>query len=175
MPRTLSFDMTAACNAQNCALVFCWVCVIQYVDSATGADLGLMVPIYLADHKIDISVNGQTYTGVGFQFIPPEESDDGFKTGKITLNNVTRWLTTYIRGLSGGEFIATLSLVSITDASATPPEFDTTEIVLMPMQLRMAEINATVFSATLTDKIMLENAFPPRDFNPIDNPGCWGA
>lgn len=165
MPRTLNTATIQSMMSVNATVIAIWIAKITHPD---------MTEIYrICDNGEDIiGPDGETYTALGFELTPAEESEDGFKTAKITMNNVERWFTTKMRQLSG-PFSFTFSLVTGTDLAASPPVFGNTEISVMPMRLRDVEYTETAVTGTLSYHDIEDRAFLRYKFTPEDFPGIY--
>ena len=129
-------------------------------------------PLRFVNNNEDVSIGGELYTAIWFELTMPEESEDGFKSARIILNNVDQALTEALRGLSG-EFTFTLRLVSASNAAADPPEFDTVEVEFMPFVLTEIEYTRESVRGTLEYERVSERAFPVDTFTPYDFPGLF--
>lgn len=165
MPRTLNADTVASMMAVNANVIGVWIAEITHE---------YMTEVYrIADNREDITgPDGETYTGLGFEFIPPEESEDGFKTAKITLNNVERWFTEKLREMST-PFMVSFSFVTGTDLSASPPVFGNTEISILPMRLSNIEYDMKSVTGTLSFHEIEDRSYPEGHFTPEDFPGIY--
>lgn len=165
MPRTLNPSLLSAMLSENGNIIAIWIAEITHED---------MTEVYrIADNTEDIiGPDGETYTGLGFDFDPPEDSEEGFKTAKITMNNVERWFTEKMRELSGTFYIS-LKLVTPTDLSASPPVFGNTEISVMPMKIMAIDYDENSVTATLSHPQIQEKKIPMHKFSPQDFPGLF--
>jgi len=156
MVRAISTDVKAAANARETGII-----LLQAIDIA----LPNGTTLYVVNNPEDISINGQTYTAVGFQFDMPEETEDGFSTARATIDNVDQWLTPHIRSLAGPVNV-TVRVVSESDLEADPPEFDNVEFVSRPIRLRDATYNASVLRGVLSYNDTAKRAWPHYGFTP---------
>ena len=164
MPRTLGSAVTAGMYAQQSAVVLLDVIEIDHDD--------LDAPILLVRNTEDISVGGETYTACGITITPPAEKDSGVPRAQIEISNPLRALTPTIRTLSGDLWM-TLKRVSVTDAAADPPEFDTVEQVYLPLRLLNLTYDSKKIRGQLTFSTGDQNQFPAGQFTPQDFAGLF--
>jgi hypothetical protein len=167
MPRTAIQAATVAeLMAQETGTMVAYIAVIDHDD--------LAAPLRITNNSEDISVNGVTYTAVGFDITLPQEKDDQFTRAKIVMNNADQWFTPTLRAMSGG-FTVDISIVSLTNESATPPAFDNIEVSFLTFDLIGIEYDAQQVRGDLSYESFSGNQFPWGTFNPTDFPGCVSA
>jgi len=165
MPRTgLTSSFTeAALNRETSFLV---------LQTAEITHTDLDPPLRFVNNVEDISVNGVVYTAVGFDLVLPEEKDEGFSRASITINNADQWFTSTLRSLSG-EFKIEIALVSATDESADPPEFNEVEVSFLPMRILDIEYDAMKVVGNLSYESVADKRFPNDSFDPYNFPGLF--
>ncbi len=163
--RTLSADALAGLMKLQTEIPFLICLTISHDD--------LDDDIRLVKNLENISVNGLTYTALDFDLSLPEDKEDGFSRGSIEINNADQWLTPTIRALNG-EFWATVQIVTPTDPTADPPEYDNVEQSTVPMLI--SDIEYSVFSvrANLTADQELADRWPADTFSPYHFPAAFG-
>jgi len=164
MSRTLSADTVAAMMRTQSSGPVLWALDIDHEDFAE--------PVRVVNNGEDVSIGGELYTAAGFEVGMPEESEDGFRSAKLMINNVDQWMTAALRGMSG-TFTFTLSLVTASDLGASPPEFDNVEVTFMPFTLTGIEYTRESVRATLDYERVSDRAFPVDTFTPYDFPGLF--
>lgn len=156
MPRTVSSSMVAAANAQNTGFLILQVLTITLPDGTV---------LRIVNNPENISVGGVVYTAMPFQFDAPEENEEGFSTARLTVCNVDRWLTPYLRNTSGPVDV-TFALVSETDLTASPPELDTVEFQSRSLRLRDVTYDEAVVRGVLYYEDATKRAWPAHSFTP---------
>jgi hypothetical protein len=163
MPRVVSAQVNAAANARETGII-----LLQALDIA----LPNGTTLYVVNNSEDVSINGQTYTAVGFQFDMPEETEDGFSTARMAIDNVEQWLTPHIRSLSG-PVDCTFRVVSQSDLTATPPEFDNVDFLSRPLRLKDVTYDRQTMRGVLSYNDTAKNSYPHYGFTPPHFPGMF--
>jgi hypothetical protein len=127
--------------------------------------------LYIVNNGEDISVSGQTYLGIGFEFLPPDRKEEGIGSATLQINNADLWLTPTIRGLSGPLYV-TFALVRESNLAATPPTF-VVEKSFRQMQLLNVRYNATTVRAECAYEDFLHGQTFKIRFTPSQFPGLF--
>jgi hypothetical protein len=157
--RNLSNDAVEAVLSPETGLHLCWVAEINHPDFDE--------PFRIANTLHDISVEGDTYTGTGFSIEEPRDDEDGIRAGSITINNTDRFLTPYIRG-ADYRLTCQISLVSLTDGDADPPEYDEIEIAYPALAMENIRLDSTKLTANIKAEQYANESFPRDSFNRFD-------
>jgi hypothetical protein len=163
MPRTLSAQAIAAATARETGVI-----MLQTLD----VNLGNGTTLYVVNNPENISVNSQEYDCRGFQFDPPEETEDGFSSARVNIDNTDQVFTPYLRNLFG-PIRATFRVVSQTDLTATPAEFDNVEFLSRPLELRNVSYNGVTVTGTLVYHDTLKSRYPAGSFSQQGFPGLF--
>lgn len=166
MARTLSNATVAAMMAQSTGGYVLWIVEIDHAS--------LVSPLRFVRNPEDISHDGDLYVAREFNIGLGEEREDGFRDTEIEVENIDQALTPYIRGLEDGITVK-IGIVSVTDAGATPPEFDTLELDFVPLELVEIDYNASVVRGVLNVARVANRKFPKDDLNPFDFPGLFNG
>jgi hypothetical protein len=157
VPRTLSATIQCGMLAQQTGVIGLQILTIEHDD--------LAAPIRLVNNREDISVNGTVFTACQFHINAPEEKEEGLPRAQIVIDNTDQFLTPTIRSLSG-EFTATYQIVSPTDLTASPPEFDTVEVSMLPFDLTSVEYDDVSVRGNLSYEDVLDRQFPEMTYTP---------
>ena len=163
MPREFSETFTAALMAQQSGLVALWLLTLEH--DRLGA------PIRLVNNTEDVQSRGNTYTALGFEFIPADDREGPTRRARLELDNAGLALVPAIRTLQGSIGV-TAELAILTDADTTPPSFDTVEIAFLPMRLRDVSWDETRMWGTLADEDYIQ-PFPAYTFDPFNFRGLY--
>ncbi len=162
--RTLSTALKSGLfDAESSHLVL-WLITM----SGTG-----MSTLRLCQNNEDVSSRGNTYTGIGSRVILPNDTEERFQPARLVMENVDQWLTPTIRAMAISPDVL-LELVSATDLSASPPEFDTVEITSFPFKLRNVSYDAQRVTAVLGFEDLAVSRWPYDQVTPVDFPGSYG-
>jgi hypothetical protein len=189
MPRVFTPQTNAELLEEPTGLQWVWVAAIvpPTIGGVTPATL------YIADNFEDFYVLANRCVGIGFQWTPPEDRQDGMPTGQIIIPNVNQWLTPLIRnappaypdppsGQAGvdptGWFYATIYKMSAGDSGDTYspardsniPKFDYIEEIVGPYQLRAVQYDAEKVQAVLTREYIDANPLQADTFDPFNFP-----
>jgi hypothetical protein len=166
MARTLSISTVASMMSQSTGGYVLWIVEINHHS--------LMTPLRFVRNAQNISHNGDTYTAREFTIELGEEREDGFRDTEIEVENIDQVLTPHIRGLEDGITVK-IGIVSVTDAGADPPEFDTLELDFVPLELVEIDYNASIVRGVLNVARVANRRFPKDDMNAFDFPGLFSS
>lgn len=165
MPRTgMSSGAIEAATQLISDVLLLTILDIEHTSSGTH--------IRLVNNNEDISYDSNTYTAVGFDFSFPDEKEDGFGQARLVINNADLWLTPTIRSLSG-EFKVTPRVVSATDLTADPPEFNTVEREDMPIIITDLKYDGKQVSIQMSYEHHSTYQYPCDMFSPTNFPGLF--
>lgn len=157
MPRILSAQAVAAGAARETGVLLLQALKIELADSTV---------LRVVNNTENITVAGVgEFTAYGFQLDMPEETEEGFGTARITIDNVDQWLTAYLRN-QFGPIEVTFYIVSETDLTADPKEFDNIEFQSRPLRLRDVAYDAKSVRGVLYYEDTLRQKWPPESFTP---------
>jgi len=156
MPRVVSAQVKAAANARETGVI-----LLQTIDIVLPGGTTL----YVVNNPEDISVNAQPYTRAGFQFDMPEETEEGFSTARMAVDNVEQWLTPHIRNLFGPVTVI-VRVVSQSNLAASPPEFDNVEFLSRPLQLKNVTYDTRTMRGVLSYNDTAKQSWPHDGFTP---------
>ena len=164
MPRTFSAATMQAAMAQETGLVLLCALTIEHENLTT--------PLRIVNNTEDIVSNGNTFTAVGFDIRLPEDREEGFGKAKLKINNVDQWLTPTIRSLAG-DIMVTFELLSPSDLTASPKEFDNVELPFAPMRLMNVSYDEWTVEGDMTHEASSVKGFPAHRFTPTGFPGLF--
>lgn len=161
---SFSTAFKAGLNAQEMTLAYRLIITLDHTD--------LGAPIRLVDGPEDISHDSNTYLACGFQLVKPEQREEGFRNGRITLNNVDGVVTAAIRSLPS-DITIDVRRVSATNLGASPPEYDTIEGGTTRYYLLKADLDDKRAQLSIGFKDTTLRRFPDARFNPTDFQGLY--
>ncbi len=164
MARTLTAQTVTAANAEQTGEILLWAVKIEHDPTA--------LELFLVNNTEDVNINGQLYTGIAFELLPPIDKEGKIGEARIRIDNVTQWLTPTIRNLQS-KLLVTAELVSISNEAASPPEFDNVEISFLPMTLKSVIFDSVAIEGVLSYETFTGAPFPAHAFTPRDNPGAF--
>jgi hypothetical protein len=129
-------------------------------------------PIRVVNNVEDISVNGDVYTAIGFEFSEPEETEEGLRQATIKLNNVDQVFTDLIRSLRGDLFI-NAKCVTATNLATSPKQFNNIEYDLVPLEILNATYDNFNLILELSYELVSHRKYPKDTYNPFDFPGMF--
>ena len=123
----------------------------------------LTSPIRVANSPTDISSNGETFIGFGFEIHLPSDHSDAPPTSRLTIDNVSQEIGQAIRLINSPADLT----ISVIRESAP----DTVEVEWPGMELRNVTCNASTVSGELLFEDLTREPFPTLTFSPADFPG----
>lgn len=163
-PRNYTDNFVAGILAQNCTLPILWAIQVEYGE--TGETF------YLVNNQEDVSIDSQVYSACGFELRLPEEKEEGVRRGRIEVCNVDQLLTDLIRSVRG-ELRVTIMVVTPTNLSASPPEFDNIEYQFLPMVATDVTYDNYKARFNLSYELISHRRFPAHSYDPFDFPGLF--
>lgn len=163
MPRDFSSDFTAALMAQQSGIIAVWLLTFEHDR--------LAAPVRLAANTEDVQSRGHTFTGVGLDFLPPDDREGPTRRARLEIDNADLALVPAIRTLQGCIRV-TAELCILSNSATTPPTFDGVEMALLPMRLRDVQWDERRIRGTLTDEDYIQS-FPAHSFDPFNFRGLF--
>lgn len=162
--RTFTAAFTEALSSGMTDLIILDVLEITHPSLAT--------PIRIVNNSEDISVTGETYQAVGFEFLEPEETEEGLRQTTLKLNNVDQVFTDIIRSLRG-DLKITAKCVTPTDLSADPKEFDNVEYELVPLEVLSVTYDNFQVTLDVSYEVLSHRKFPKGTYDPFNFAGMF--
>jgi len=156
MPRDLNDRILNAMMAETTAEMVLWLLIIEHDD--------LVEPLRIVNNSEDVMHDGEVYTAMGFEVIPPEDREGTPRSARVTFDNVSQWLTPTIRNLNG-DFDVTFKRVMYTDLDASPPEFDEVLSEFPPMKLSSVSYDVFTVRGVLSYDDVSNSGFPKDEIN----------
>ncbi len=154
--RNTSLTFRQAVNAQETGEAF-----IILVEISTGA----AEPIRISSDGVNTVHDGNTYYAWPFDIVLPDDPESGAARARIAVDNVSRELVAWLRGLSS------VPQVTIKVVLASDPE--TIEAEFPNFELRNAQYDAMTIQGDLTLATFMNEPYPGDSFLPSTFPGVF--
>ena len=118
----------------------------------------LPTPIRVVSDKVDVTSNGNIFTGFPFEIVLPDASEDAPPKPKLMINNVSREIGQAIRSIS------TPPSVTIQVVRQDTP--DVIEAEFVGMSMTNVTYDALVVEADLSFEDIIREPYPCHRFNP---------
>ena len=153
----LSTDFLTAVLAQATGVVPVFLLEISHESIEPTVEFPDGV-VRICTSKSTITHDGHDYLPYGFTAAFPEVTDTSTGDTKITIDNVTRWLTEIVRNLTG-EPEVTLKLV-------TEDEPNVVQVSTRPLIMKGVTVNASTVVASIGVESYVSEPFPCGTYSP---------
>jgi hypothetical protein len=124
----------------------------------TIAHADLAQSIRVVCNKVDVTSNGDVYTGFPFEIVLPDSSEDSPPRSKLRINNVSREIGQAIRSIS--------TPPSVTIQVVRQDSLDVVEAEFVGMSLTNVTYDAMIVEADLMFEDLTREPFPSMKFSP---------
>lgn len=126
----------------------------------------LAQPVRVVNDNLDILSNGQTFVGLAFRAVPPDDPSQGEPRATLAIDNIGRDLTQWIESSAGGEG-STVRMMQVMRSSPDVIEWDVT------MELIDVTMTTQEVRGTLQFKNLINTAGIAVLYRPENSPGLF--
>ena len=162
--RTFDFSIVSAMMANATDEIFLWLLEFSHPD--------LNTPLNLVVNTEDVVSNGVLYSKIGCTVELPDSKESGVTSGSLSFSNINQVLVPIFRSLPD-KINVHLKLVTASDLSASPPEFDNVRIDLLPFRLTNITWNEKVIRGSISYDHTLGRPYPCVKMDIFNTPALF--